>query len=883
MRPHFLKIQAFGPFADKVELDFSKLKEGCLFLIHGPTGAGKTSILDAICYALYGESSGNLRKGRFLRSDFASPDLPTEVQFDFQIGEKLYRVVRSPEQELSKKRGEGLKKVGAKAVLWDRTAAKDENDEGEVLEHKTRELNEKIEMLLGFKAHQFRQVILIPQGQFYRFLLADVGEKRELLESLFETERYQIIERALKEKAKELIKEVETLKEEQGYLEKDIEQIIEAEKVEKKDIDELIADFVKDLEALKINIKRQADKLSELREIDSKHQEKHRTLKEYQTAKIAFDDLAKKKELISSKQDILTTAKKAERLVPELKTLLELRERRAILSDDVSQKEAIKADLTQKLVSIADEITAHQQKEEELDKLKNELETLKPLRKLLSEYQVQEKEKITLAKSLKEKQKALGKHKDTIALKEQELHRLSERQEEYLQLKLASTLEDGKPCPVCGSCKHPEPYQSKVVIEQQTGATQEDLSRELNSLRGAEQEFIKAESVLGEKLSAAEETLQNYAEQLKVLSEDLRDLNNFDKYVSELKQKEEDFNKRTKELNEKHTVSKERLLKEESALEAFKKQLEELSEQLTKKETSFKVVLAKSSFKDEASLKEFALSEEQIKALEEEINTFFAKLQSAGDHLKRTKGNSPTEELAPPDSFQSEIKEQELRLRELTRREGQLGELKDRLCQIKLRKQELAKANELLSEEYETVGTLAQIASGEGANLYRLSFHSYILGALLDDVVLAANQRLSRMSSNRFYLIRQQRAEDRRSKAGLNFDVFDEYTGTVRPASSLSGGESFLASLALAFGLADVVQAYAGGKRMEMIFIDEGFGSLDNEALDLAFKTLQDLQHSGRIVGLISHVSELKERVSDCLLVHKGRAGSSASFSLRDL
>jgi exonuclease SbcC len=1019
MRPLHLTMQAFGPYAGREELDFRLLGKNSFFLIHGPTGGGKTTILDAICFALYGVSSGEEREGKEMRSDHAEPSLATEVAFDFSLGEDLYRVSRSPEQERPKKRGDGTTRKNPEATLW-RLLERGKGSlvESDVLESQWSRVTERIEEILGFKSDQFRQVIMLPQGQFRKLLMANSTEREDILEVLFQTEVYRRIEEALKEAAKELVDEVESLEDRRGI-------ILEQAGVEKKE--ELVA-HKGSLETLLGEL---AERLKELREKEKTAQTKLREgnllevkFKEKGEAEKALVELAGRKAEVEEKRGELSRARKAaelsgveealrerleearekeegleeirqklgeaeekrkeaDRLLAEEKeregerneaqqriTLLEgLSDRikelgtartnlggaekkvKLAKKEHETAKNALR-DLEGKIKSLEDTIKELSPKANVLEALG---ERLRKAKKDLKQREVLEdlREKLGKVKAshgkLLEKQKAADKKYATAREELEKLEALWEKGQAGL---LAQSLVANEPCPVCGATEHPSPAhlaegvlgETELIskreslkeleeirdtvrvnestirndvtgleaqveslegsLEEIAGQSLDDVRREYEQLdlrfreaEGAKQKFDgltgeldeakKKEPSAKEVLEKAEEALlvANLAlesaravvrEKQSALPENLRTLPELNETTEAARSKLDALKKALEKAQKAANIANQNEATCKEAVKGAEKAAKEATRKADKAKKEFTKKLTAAGF---ASNEEFEASkreDEDIGSLDSEINDYESSLKAA--KMRVTKARQSTKGLTRPDLELLEEKARETK----SHSEGNLANqatVRTELGQVKAWLKDLSENDEKLAElekRYDVVGKIAEVANGK--NPEGIAFQRFVLSALLDDVLVASTERLKLMSRGRFYLARVRQRADRRTAGGLDLEVYDSYTGTTRPVSTLSGGESFLASLSLAMGLADVVQAYAGGIHLETIFVDEGFGSLDPEALELALKALVDLQRGERLVGIISHVPELKEMVGVRLEVTSTRSGSTARF-----
>ena len=1014
MKPIRLIVNAFGPYADQQVLDFRELNNRSLFLITGPTGAGKTSILDAICFALYGDTSGAERKGKRMRSDHSDPFVQTEVTFDFSLGKKIFRVWRKPEQSRPKLKGEDFTTTPSAATLWERTGLSDDNKEGEVLGTKWSTVTDKIEELLGFRSDQFRQVVILPQGKFRDLLLASSGERQKILETLFQTEIYRKIEEALKEETKSLESRITELK-------LRFQAICQMAQVKS---DEELSDKVKGLKKERDQIRKKIKDLrrkeSEAQKALNKGHQDNVKLHELSESQNGLRKLESKEEQIKKEQNDLDRAKKAasledlERALNQRgkdlkgaeKTLSEVR-----LDLAKAEKEKVQAELSlsseQKNTPRQDSLRSEAIR---LKGLKGKVEKFSGSRLRLKEYeaeaeeikknqQTSEKTANKTRKDLETKQKQLAllqrktdsieglrlkfndaekkvkSLKDLSALKkeikinEQTFKTVSDEKQtlevkqkevysrlvsmERLRLEgqaaiLAQKLEDGEPCPVCGSPEHPAPAKKhgKIPAEEaieETRQVLEDIEKERDTKRKEETDLKSTLAKLNTRAESLEETLGPQLKSdigslnatLKKCTEDLSDaetaqrqmgkvntevksltkekLNsdeNIKKFEKQLNAKNGDIQKLSgiikeieadlpenirdsKVLNKiledtqgrlsqlekalesaKQAVAKgaERVAACGSALKAAENHYRSISDHFTKQSQEFKKRLEGAGFNNLQDYQAAKLVEEQIATGDHEIQEYYKNLKAAQTRVERAE--TAARGIIKPDvallqENADRAKEAlEGALKRDTEITGQVGQLEEFKASLDKDKKSIIQ----LEDRFSIIGRISEVANGK--NEFKITFERFVLSSRLDDVLIAASERFRIMTKGRFYLRRQE------TKGGLELEVFDAYTGTTRPVATLSGGESFLASLSFALGLADVVQSYSGGIYLETIFVDEGFGSLDSEALDAAIQALVDLQKSGRLVGIISHVPELKERIDARLEVTSGKNGSTAHFVL---
>lgn len=1020
MKPLKLTMCAFGPYAGEQVLDFTELDNRSFFLIHGPTGSGKTTILDAICFALYGDTSGAERDGRQMRSDHASLSALTEITFDFAIGEETYRVKRNPEQERLRKRGEGTTTMHADATLWKLTGAANSPGEGAVLKNGWSKVTETVEKLLGFKSSQFRQVVMLPQGEFRKLLTSDSKERQVILEALFRTELYRRIEEALKEAAKVIKSNYDKTLQQKSFI------LQEARVESREELTQRHDNHNKQFSEAgnKIESSNKYAKVTQER-LNAGKQAKMK-LDEKKNAELAVAALESKIGVIEAERIELAAARQASNLADAEKALQD----RRLDADNAATSFGIKQKAKNEALAGKEKAGKHLAEEKKrepereaatrevarLEELSGKVAALDEARKKTLEAQkklqlaetnhnkaqsvltsirasIEEKSKAhfnaanqaaqaavleaackeaeqihlkgraladlrgELAGTLKkfdttEKKLLLAGEKYTAA--REELVRLQDNWNKGQAAILAGALEEGTPCPVCGSLKHPTPAASDAVLPSEKDLKEKQQAvTELEAARDKERDILsnvtagkaaisgkieELERYLGEKAGVDPAGLQTSAKKAGELWREARHAIKISislgQELDELKAKEKsaidqlevfrkDFQEAKIAFEAAQAVVKEReslipgdlhdpasLQKARKAAARTREQLirafeqareaaEEANRALVKVETAEKEALemlqaAGKRARDEEvlfrqrleaagfpTLKEYADAKrtpEKANRLEKEIKEFDENLRAARDRLERSV--KAAQGLSEPDleKLTAALTEAENIWRQALTLGAQLK------SQIKMEADWLKKLNEIegslkeLESRYAITGRLSEVANGK--NHYGLTFQRFVLGALLDDVAVAATGRLKLMSRGRYHLQRTLGRARKNAAGGLELEVFDTYTGFARSVSTLSGGETFLASLSLALGLADVVQSYAGGIHLDTIFVDEGFGALDPESLDFAMQALLDLQKGGRLVGIISHIPELKERVDARLEIQATKNGSVACFIL---
>ena len=994
MRPLRLVIEAFGPYAHKVDLDFSKLGAHKLFLIAGPTGAGKTTILDAMVYALYGDASGQARDASSVRSDFADLDRPTQVSFTFAIGDKTYKVERSPQQEVKKKRGLGTKIQGAAAAIY-----QEEEGQWTKLVSDSRKVGPLINDIIGFSKDQFLQVVLLPQGEFRKLLVSNSKDREILLRNLFKTQIYERLQTSLKEAydqatsaAGNLLQEQARILGEEGALtladldrqlqEQEAESLrlkdkakeaqakLEAAQVQaqawenyqkllaqKAQASQKLADFVAQYESLVEGQRAQGQKLKDLRP----------ALDAYQAFQKQTDLMKSYKEACQSLQEQVDQAQTHKKDIDREGAALQEGEenfnraqaRLALLqghADDIKTwgktieaiqegQEKVK-DLEESLVK---ESEAYDEQEKALKDIQENFASLNTWldqhRSAMDDYQAA-RDRVRALEELEADRQALDQAASALA-------------EAY---RMAQNLQEGQACPVCGSLDHPQVAQAPHdVADQALLETYAKAYQEASSTYDAQQGQVQ---VLEENyrrdqeafLAKGRELLGLAGEDLKAgLDQALKDGQTNLQGAKFIKETHEAKSQDLYRLHEKEGQIRQQLDKARQAREActqsigdIRRDIEdrqawieslqktlglESADQAVKEEENLQATVSTytarkktwqeaesangmtlASLQANLEAKEEALKEAKVQAQKDEDlfqKTFQDKgvtldqvpywqdLHSRWDHVARQIANYDQErqgllalQEAAKEALASQGQEpaapdQELVKTLETAHNASLQTLGAHEAKLEARRHKrdiLVNLESKAKEDQEKVlfiKSLSDLANGDDPRLKGVSFERYVLGTILDEVILAANVRLAHMSRKRYSLERATLGQvSGRGKQGLDIMVFDAYTGQSRPAGTLSGGESFLASMALALGMADIIQAYAGGIHMDAIFIDEGFGTLDPDTLDVAMDTLVDLQGSGRLIGIISHVPELKTRIPAHLEVKPEDEGSSAAFRI---
>ncbi|OAJ92646.1 AAA family ATPase [Vibrio bivalvicida] len=1006
MKPIKLTMQAFGPFAKTEQIDFTQLGSNPLFLINGPTGSGKTSILDAICFALYGETTGNERQGIQMRCDQAATNLLTEVTLEFSLNGKQYRVTRAPEQEAPKARGEGMTTRKHTASLYEIT------DDEVLITSKTAQVKNEVALLLGLNETQFRQVMVLPQGKFRELLLASSKEREAIFGQLFQTDVYKKIEFALKDKASAISKakdefdnqirgalqvaEVSTEQELQERLIHSRNELEQARSVEAKELETLNclkSELNKAKSLNELFTKRASTVAAQQSHLENKAQiteleSKLKLAKSASHLEVAYASMqssAKQVVGLESKLDALT----AQHIVAEktshqeeqrVKTAEENAKQIPMLTEELFKLEQVKVKLVEKS-ELEKSISAlnvtrvdYDKKLIQYNELKQQLQQEADLgAKSLEQARRDLTEKSNLETGLINNQRLLD-DLNKLAAQTAELARLQQKlvpiaeqvekakngvaeKQKYADEQelswhnsqaafLAQKLEKGSPCPVCGSQEHPTPAmfqgdpiskESVQAARQQERSAIEELNRQTNVLEQQQATIVAQEKhieelrrELGEGAAVSAQQLQQEIVQQKARLDVLAaiDLDKMEKAVQDLTQRCVNGEAKINELkslvsanDSAINVQSQQFEKVSSGIDpqyssadiverqylVQKANITQLNQTLEKAQQSAKQaklalvaieterssttqLLEDGKVKSQQASKEWQ-SQLELSALDSQQQFLQARIepqlydqwqaqineyvQTATQLEQSVKDlNEQLNDIEKPDldKKQTELDAAEIKYRERRSLLDTVLSVTERLEKVQNDINTLHEKNQQLEAEYKVYGTLYDVASGKTGS--RISLHRFVLGVLLDDVLIQASQRLSMMSKGRYQLVRKTEGFKGAAGRGLDLSVEDGYTGKTRDVATLSGGESFMAALALALGLSDVVQSYSGGIKLDTLFIDEGFGSLDPESLDLAIQTLIDLQQSGRMIGLISHVTELKEQMQLRVDVKASRVGS---------
>lgn len=873
MKPLKLTMRAFGPYAGETVIDFEKLQGRHLFLICGPTGAGKTTILDAMCYALYGKTSGD-RTGEKMRSDYADSSERTEVVFDFMLGDKTYRATRSPAQMVDKKRGSGQTLAAMQASL-------SKLEDGKEINTLRTGIEEAAGKLIGLNADQFCQVILLPQGDFRKLLVAKADEREAILKQLFKTQRFSDFKDRLKDRLDAKVRE----KMEKQTRE---DQILSSSgATDEKQLSQMVEEAGKELKEAQDIVKSREKESNEFREVYQK-----------ETALMGhFTELEK-----ALKQD--AALKNEEGRMKEMEASLSLIRSARELAPYFVQLDGITREGKQEAVKLKTaraDMETYSKLNETLEKRIQELDAMKEKREEERKTALKMQDLVPKAKLYGAAVQALKNAKNALSRAEEETKRLQASAEaarkardaqkekadavrkSYIEgqaFLLAEGLEDGVPCPVCGAIHHPAPARGGDYV-----AKAEDVERAQKEYERASAAYDRANDAKEKHSTGAyAKAVSDHAKadaQMKTL-EEIPEAYRDPKFLEmESTRLLTDIRKWERD-KETAAVQLRKAGADLSASQAACRNAEERREELVKKyretESVLKEASDKAGFQSLDECKEWYKKKDTEESVRKTLEQYRADRKSTEERIKAEEQATAGKERPEMQALNEKSKALQDQLKKASERAAALKERTETLQKAVSDARAIEKELEDLRKEEGLIRGLYDLTSGKKT---RITLERYVLGTLLDDVANAANLRLLSMSRRRYSLHRMT-DESGLGKGGLSLEVFDSFTGRSRPANTLSGGETFLASLSLALGLADVVQSRQGGVRLDTMFIDEGFGTLDPDSLNSAMNTLIDLQNTGRMVGIISHVPELEERIDARLRVTPAEKGSKAEFEIID-
>ncbi|PRB44201.1 chromosome segregation protein SMC [Arthrobacter sp. MYb23] len=1004
MRIHRLDIEAFGPFAAPQHIDFDHLSAQGLFLLNGATGAGKTSILDAICFALYGSVPGTRQEGKRLRSDHAAPGAEPRVVCEFSARGRRFEVTRSPAWDRPSARGRhGFTTQQAKTLLRERVAGSWEEKSS-----RNDEVGAELSDILGMDREQFTRVVMLPQGDFAAFLRSKANERLDLLQKLFGTQRFETVERQLLQQSAEATRAVQENTSE-------LKLLLDRVASERDAVDLHTADTSADatpaartepgqdpeawLAAVEAEVraegKRREDEAAEAASLST------RLLEEFQEAQerslrhgrlgaamqrrvlleLAAPRALENKEMLgkhwraavlsgqleavdSAARKLQTAIARASVIRGKLEAvgldaatadvaLETVKAGCAVLEARLSDEQRLEV-ITARLATVNGEVAEHQAAAQA------SAAVLEQLRLDVSTVESEILPHVPVADQLAELERAAADADELVgivALHATATHELDEITRRHLQARtssqdlrqkwldvrelrlanaageLAAALESGKPCAVCGSEEHPNPaeaVQTALSLAQEEEDTKERFEASEKVLGLLAEQVSSAAQVLAGLVARGGSVDAAEAESKRASARDAASAaRQAAVELEKLRARHGALSKQIALVQQEHAESVSAAAQASSAVHLLQEQCAALEAELAGLREGFPSLRGKlEALMAERGLLQAAVdADRELDQAKQAGVDAAASLEKALSESGFASGDEARREILPPadvvglEKDLADFDAESSRVDELfaaedlvlAAKEASIGELP--LTEAELAESRLlastaaddARAKALsaglagksadavarLGKEYRTLAQegreplsrahmlaeLADTVRGSGDNNYRMSLNTYVLAARLEQVALAASERLVAMSDGRYTLQHTDAKAARGAKSGLGLEVVDEWTGQRRDTSTLSGGESFMASLSLALGLADVVQQEAGGVDIETLFVDEGFGSLDEQSLEQVMDALEGLRDGGRVVGLVSHVAEMKQRITSQLQVVKGRNGSSVRIA----
>lgn len=910
MKPIKLIMEGFGSYIKKTEIDFTAFPDNALFLITGSTGGGKTTILDAICFALYGKATGGLRSWEQMRSIGADESTPTSVDFTFALGNHQYRFYRY--QKLYRGRRDGLIKIKTENICYDLS-----DGERLIATGADRSITAQAQALLGLDCDQFSRVMILPQGEFRRLLLSPSSEKARLFEKLFDTQQWSRITAcaidkadAMREQAEALISQRQTILASHScesiteLEEKSAEFAEKHRKIQDKinALDAALKSKQEQVNALKKRDELAAAVITSKAQLANAQNEKSKSATEFSAAEKSCealpklsDEANKKRESLRQIEELLKSIAQIKAASQELarhKKEIENTEKSKLTLDEQAKEFCEKIKLGEEYVSTL---------RQEIEKIPAVMAKLQTLKEISDNYKKLEELKLRLAAAEKESTAGNEDYKKILleldALKEQK-NTVDRKIRENMSVYLSSNLESGKPCPVCGSTVHPHPATDSGEKEQGLVKKQKALESLIKDKEAQCSEKLRissektaAESQIRELLSAQQSVCNGYNIYYKTFQRDL-DLQN--RTLDELTAKKAKLPSAEKRLAD----LKKQLEKTRNDNDLLSKRILQLEKLSAQAESTIKTLSQHSNIETESEkeLKErLDKTRNEIVSIEKnisEIQNIFtntkSRLEAAAalvqERSKQLDTLSAQEITAKQmcenyknkatDSVIEEYTELNQSLKQALSEGGEIKRESENLAKsLSIIKKKLDKSQEV-EELYSSLRHLADIL--RGSNPMKVPIKMFVLGMMLDDILMQANKYFCILSDGRYKLEKITEDMGGNSLRGLDIEVFDGNYGGKRPVFTLSGGEMFLASLSLAFGLSDVVQSYSGGIRLDSIFIDEGFGSLDNETVDTAMRALDKIKSMGRTVGIISHISQLTEKIGNKIVVTSDSLGSHA-------
>lgn len=917
MRPLKLVMSAFGPYAKRAELDLAQLGDSGLYLITGDTGAGKTTIFDAITFALYGEASGQVRESGMFRSKYAAPETPTLVELTFQYQGKEYYIKRNPEYERPKLRGDGVTREAA--------AAEFHTPDGKVFT-KLKEVNEAVIQTLGVDRSQFCQIAMIAQGDFQKLLLASTPERKEIFQKIFHTQKFQVLQERLKADAAALKRQYDV---DHASIQQYINgilcdegddlypQIISAQtgNLPSEQVLELLQRLIQQDSALIQTFQDEENELNkaigDVTTVLAKAEGWERSRQEVRTSKLILEqeqtalnsyrtqlgdtqlrqqDAEKLAEQISSIDAALPDYETREQIQHRLEHTAKQLHRAQQTSDLLNQQ---LDQLAQTILAAKEEQNALSGAGEQKVVLEVERDSILTDQSKLHELGRRLNDLAQTANQLHHAQRQYrGLYAEAQQLREhyEQLHRA------YLDAQagiLAETLVDHSPCPVCGSTVHPSPARkpqtapTKANLDRAKAETEradkaaEAASTKAGTLKGSLDEKRAAVSRSAQELNlslaieqlpeAINGRLADIGKKLQVLQRAISEAGSKAQRWKELDQALPTYESKRVQMEQERGIQQSISSAAQAEQDALKGQLTALTAKLTYGNRT-EAMHARATLEGQRReiLAQLEQAQKNYNECDKRITALKAKIQSCQSQLEGAVELDVDSQRVVKTNLEAERTSLSRRQKDVHNRlvtnQTVLRHMEDKLAQVSA-----------VENQWRWLKALSDTANGTLEKKGRIMLEAYVQMAYFDRIIELANLRLMVMSDGQYELIRRREPANNRSQSGLDLDVLDHYNGTQRSIKTLSGGESFKASLSLALGLSDLIQSTAGGVRLDTMFVDEGFGSLDDDSKEQAIKALVDLADGHRLVGIISHVNELKERIDKQIRVTKNRDGGSTA------
>lgn len=895
MKPLKLTMSAFGPYKGKVEIDFEKMGKNGIFLVTGDTGAGKTTIFDAISFALFGEVSGSNRQVTSLRSDFAEISEDTYAELEFEHKGVIYQIKRNPQYERPKTRGEGFTKNIAEAVLkYDDTTIT-----------KSKAVDEKIEEILGINCKQFKQIAMLAQGEFLKILFAESKDRTDIFRKIFETDIYNIITRRLCEKQKEYKDNLGELKNtfvtnSSNIIWNEIPEVISritSKDLNKLDIEEILDLLEKEINRNKEDYNKFTNEYEKLEKKCKKIDEKikaqieiNNNFEKYEKLLLQKEELDNKKEYIEDKKKFVEKNQKILSIVlPKEEKVLELENELKKLNKDI------------------EDLKKNIEKGEEKEKLnKSKEKKVLELKKQYAEYQKAEEKynEINLQKIKLEQINKIVNEKNKLVIK---YNKISEQYKDiniqYLNAEdlffkeqagiLSEKLKDNEPCPVCGSLDHPHKAEksdevlSKEMLNKlkeerdEKFAENNDIKNKITGINSKYETMLndiedssKSDFDLKSYSETLEKTISDILKKIKIIEDTCKGMY-YEILNKNLNISAFDYDSFKSDFDKLVISDKEELLKNQTLIKELENQKNIKDKNLNSAFKEYENAYQKLGYVTAKDYKDSVLNEKEQKILIKEIENYnkciIENKTIITELEKKIKEKEKKDVVEDKKRLEDEENNLKSNKKELLNLKGIVDNNKRMNTSLKNTSKELLEK----MDEFVIYDELARTASGTLNGKRRIEFEQYVQSAYFDMIIQEANKRLVKMTDNRFLLVRKESSEKVYDRIGLDLEVIDNYNGKKRDVKSLSGGESFKAALSLALGLSDIIQSYSGGVVIDTLFIDEGFGSLDTESREQAINTLASLIDGNKLIGIISHVTELKDRIDKKIIVSKSANGSS--------